>query len=589
MVAQGGKLGHKIADIVTRAHYSAKRQYAPELVKLGMEMQHAFFTLTGNEHKATTGGLYRDLAATGKLGPRVQSTMDFLGSGHGQWQTLLAGQATGAAMGGGLMSVLQNELAPAIQELLRLNPNGVLAPADAASAVAKGLGTIDWGYDQANRGGLPSDLFDVLVLGNRSEIAPSDLVTLLNKGVIEVPEFQRLLLRAGYDPATWSQFIVLGEDVITPEDLAGLVTFGVLSQDDAAVKAGASGMNADDFALLVEGNGQPPGTDDLLFAYRRGIIDKTRLLRGITQGPVRNEWFDVIESLGVIPMATSDAIEAAVQGHLSQDAAKTIATQNGLDPNDFDALFATAGSPPGPEAMMTYLNRGFISEADATQALTESRLKPKYTDLILKSRVALLPMVQVREAFAAGVITHDDALQILAEHGYAPDVASIILAMAKTTKTTTLRQLTEAQVMALRTDRAITDAEATDMLEALNYAPDEVTWLFGLADMARTQKLMAAAINRVKASFLAGHIDDGQADSALDAIGVPPDQKTDLVTLWDIEHNTATKGLTLAQCKAALKAALIDQAGFTARVTAMGYSADDTQILLSLAAPPAAS
>lgn len=588
MVGAGGQLGHKVADIVARAHFAQKRQHLPELAKLAMATQHSFFELTGSEHRATSGGLYRDLYATGKLAPWAASTMEFLGHGSGQWQTLLAGQVTGVAMGGGLMSVVQNEFAPAIQLLLESNPNGILAPADAASLVSKGLATIEWGRKQAARNGLPAEFFDLLVLSDRGELAPSDLVTLLNRGVIEVPEFQALLRRAGYDPETWSRFITLGEQIILPETLASLVTFGVLAQADAADMAGQSGMSAANFNLLVEGNGQPPATDELLFAYRRGIINKDRLLKGIKQGPVRNEWFDVLESLGSIPMSTADAIQAYVQGHLTLDQAKSIAIQNGLLPEHFAPLAETAGSPPGPEAMMGFLNRRFITEAQARQALSESRLKPVYSDLIIKSRVALLPAIQVREAYAAGALDHAAAIDLLEQHGYTPTDANTILAVAKHTKTTALRQLTESQVIALRTDQAITDAEATDMLDALGYSADEVTWLFGLADIARTRKLVNAAINRVRASYLAGHIDDTAADTALDSLGVPPDQKTDLLALWAIEAGTVTKGLTLAQCKAALKAGLIDNGGFTARVAAMGYADADVQILLQLAAPAAA-
>lgn len=583
----GPRLGHRLADIIVRRHFDAKRRYSPELVKLAMEIQHQFFTLTGDEHKATTGGLWKQLLDTGEMQGWTKDTADFLANGSGQWQTLLSGQATGAAMGAGIMAVLQNELAPVVQAILKASPNAVLAPGDAAQAVARGLGTLGWGRDQAARGGLPNDLFDNMVITSLQQFAPSELATLLNRGKITVPELQRLLKRGGFDPDLWAHVIELGQTRIEPGDLASLVTFGVLPEAHAADMAGDAGMNADDFHLLVEGNGQPPSTEDLLFAYRRKIIDKARLLKGITQGPTRTEWFDVIESLGSIPMSTSDAIEAAVQGHLSQGAAQTIAEQNGLEPSAFAPLFATAGSPPGPEAMMNYLNRGFIDQAGAVQALTESRLKPKYTDLILKSRVALLPMVQVREALGHGSITHAHAVEVLGWHGYATEDIDVILQSGAVVKTKTARQLTESQVLSLHTERAITDQQATEMLAALDYTPDEIGWLLDLTNLQHMTAMVNAAIAKVRASYVARHLAENDARTDLDALGVLPDQQDSLVTLWDIERSTVTKTLTLAQCGAAYKKGFITADAYTQRVLALGYAQADVDILIQLAAPAA--
>ena len=582
-MAGSPKLGGKVADIVTRAIGDHQRRRAPDTVRLAMAIQEAFFHLTGTEHRATSGGLYRALQQAGGAEGWAADTLAFLADGHGQWQTLLAGQATGAAMGGGLLSVIQNELAVPIQGLLESNPHGILAPGDLAIAVTRNV--IDWttGESDSAKSGLGKESFRRLVLSNYSLPTLDATMLASHRGEITDEMVDRVLTRAGYDPEFLT--ILKGSTILdlTPEQLATLVTFGAIDQAAATKLAARSGMSAENFALLVAGNGEPPSKEELLFAYRRGIIDKARLLRGITQGPVRNEWFDVIESLGQVPMSIAEAVEASIQGHLTYDQAKKIATQNGLLPDQFDPLYQTAGSPPGAQAMMSWLRRGLVSQRDVRQALTESRLKPKYVDLILATERVLLPMATIRMAYAHGAITHTRALQLLAEHGYAPEDAAVILDAAHAERTTSIRTLTEGQVIALYSQRAVTRDTAAAMLGALHYTDTDVEWLLDLADIQANRRLVEAATNKVRAAYVGRHITETDAQNALDALHTPPDERDYLLALWDIERSTVTKTLTLAQCTAAVKKGLMDAGEFAARVSAMGYPDSDVSILAGLA------
>lgn len=582
-MARGGNLGGKVADIVTRAHIDTKMKLMPEWVKMFMQLQEAFFTLTGNEHKDTTGGYWQQLIDTGKLDGPSLATAEFLANGHGQWQTMLAGTATGAAMGGGILDIVANELAPAVQAALAANPHKLLAPADLAAATVRGIIDDGTGTHEAAKGGLNGPNFDTLKALNIGVPSPFEAGQLVNRGKITLQEAHALIRRGGLDPNSIDDMLSLREQILTPEQLAALVTFGVLTEAKAAGIAALSGTSRDDFHLLVEGNGQPPSSEELLFAFRRGIINEERLLRGITQGPVRVEWFDVIRSLGQVPMSTADAIQAAVQGHLSKAQAQKIAEQNGLLPDQFEPVFQTAGSPPGPEQMMVWLRRGLVTDEDVRQALSESRLKPKYIDLIMKTKVMLPPMTVIRSAFSRGAIDHGRALAMLSEHGYSPEDSEMILAEAHAEQTATIRHLTVAQIMELYAERAITLAVAHDMLMAMGYDDADASWVIDIADNNRSRKLINASLAKIRAAYVGRHIDVNQVEAELDTLLIPTDQKTDLLTHWDLERETVTKGLTLAQCTAALKKGIISDGEFQQRTLAMGYAAADVTILLALA------
>lgn len=583
MADSGRRLGAKVADIVTRAHVATKMQMMPQYVRLAMEMQEAFFSLTGQEHRDTSGGFWRDLIATGKLSGPALDTAEFLANGHGQWQTMLAGTATGAAMGGGILDIVINEFAPAVQAALAANPHKLLGPGDLAIAAARGFIDIGSAIHEAAKGGLNEENFNRLYQSAILVPSPGELGQLISRGLITVDKATHDIKRLGIDPSYVEPMLALREQLLTPDQLAALVTFGVLTEAQAAPIAEKSGTSKNDFHLLVQGNGQPPSSQELLFAYRRKIIDKERLLRGITQGPVRNEWFDVIESLGSIPMSTADAIQAAVQNHLSKGEAQSIAEQNGLLPQHFEPLFQTAGSPPGPQQLLTWWRRGLIGEADVRQAIAESRLKPKYVDLLVSTKEALPPMTTVRSAYSHGAITHARALALLAKHGYSAEDSDMILAEGHAQKTSTVRHLTVAQVMALHTDRAIDLATAHNMLTALGYSDEDATDITDLADLERHRRLMDASIARIKAAYVGRHITIEQATGELDALLVPLDQRDDLLTFWNIERDTVTKSLTLAQVTAAFKKAIIGTGEFQDRVAAMGYSPADVTILTALA------
>jgi hypothetical protein len=583
MGAETGKLGGKVADIVSRTHIATKMKLMPHYVRLAMEMQEAFFALTGREHRDTTGKFWGDLIKTGKLSGPALDTAEFLANGHGQWQTLLSGAATGAAMGGGILDIVVNEFAPAVQAGLAANPHKLLAPGDLAAAAQRGIIDMGSAIHEAAKGALNHGNFATLVGLATVFPSPFEAGQLLSRGRITTDQAHEAIRRSGLDAAYVDDMLSLREQLLTPQELASLVTFGVLSEADAAPMAAKSGTGVHDFHMLVLGNGQPPSTEQLLFAYRRKVIDKARLLKGITQGPVRTEWFDVLESQGSVPMSTADAIEAAVQNHLSKGAAQAIAEQNGLLPEHFEPLFQTAGSPPGPQQLLTWWRRGLVKESDVKQALAESRLKPKYVDLLLSTKPALPPMTTIRSAYSHGAIDHGRALNLLADHGYSAQDSDMILAEGHAEKTATVRHLTVTQVMGLYADRAISRDAALAMLGALGYDDTDSGWIVSLADLDRTRRLIAASTGRIRSAYVGRHITAEQAGAQLDALLIPVDQRDDLMTFWDIERATVTKTLTQAQAMAAFKKSIISEGQYRDRLLSMGYAGGDVDVLVALA------
>lgn len=581
-VSPGGKIGARIAAHVANASASVRAQMLPTHAKLGATILDDFFNLVSGEIRGTVGDFYGNLADQADTPPWAKKTFQFLGRGTGQWQAILGAGVSYSGIGNAIVNLMSNELNPVTGRLIAANPNGYLSAGDAANAVAHNIQTpIDY-PGEAAAGGLSSERFNTLVELQRSFPAPADIQALINRGHITADQGAQWLRRAGFEDLAVTGLLDLAHTDLSPAALADFVTFGVLDEGQAAEVAARSGVSSEDFHTMVLGNGQPPSTTDLLFAYRRGIIDKARLLKGIEQGPVRNEWFDVIESLGSVPMSTADAIDAAVQGHISLDQAKTIAIQNGLVESDFQPLYDTAGSPLGPDKMLELLNRGIMSEADVVQGVKESRLKNKYIPWLMASRNPVPPETVVRSMYAKGVIDKTQALTFLQQLGYTPDVAAAMVNEASSTKMQGTKDLTMSQIAELYKVRGLDYTTASAMLVNLGYDDSEAQWILSISDLQRSISLQNTAISKIRSQYVGYRIDATAASNALDQTGVPSAQRDDLLSIWDTERSISTRTLTVAEIRSAHKKGLLTDVDAGNRLLGMGYSVDDATILLQL-------
>jgi len=583
----GGRIGPKIAALAAEGVMAGRVRSAGFTHDLIMRTQDSFFQLMGGEIHRTIGPLFAAIADNPDAPPWAERTFRFLATEHGQWQAFLANSAGGAAVSAGLIPLFNNELAPVTQRLIAGNPNFVVDVASAASMVARGLADETWGDFEARQQGLSSARFDRLVRAARHGMTPADVLAARNRGDVDTATAMAYLRDAGFTQDAAAHTLALRHPDLTPEQLADLVNFGVLSEDAAEPLAARSGMHTADFHRLVLGAGQAPALQELLFAYRRGVIDDDRLRRGLQQSPIRFEWFDVVKSLRFAPPPTEAALSAATQNLLPPAEAKRVWTQNGFDPDGFDWALESNGRPLGVEQAAELYNRGKINRAQATQMFLESSLKNKYVPLVfdLFERVPTLELTGrlVRE----GVWSQAQGIANLRALGFTATHAAAIAQLYADDQASGARELSVATLLELYEAQAINQGETIDALRSFGYSDDNITLLLAVRDLRRVLRAHDQAISRVRARYVAHRIDSGDAETALDALQVPPAQRDDLVDTWTIEREVNTAQLTTAQIQAALRRDLIDAAGALRRFLASGYDHDDAQILVRLALPAA--
>lgn len=578
----GARVGERLAEIVVRATGLSREKSTDHLVRTAMKAQEDFFRLTGSEVARTIGPMWGQVAQHPDAPDWARATAGFVSAGKGQWATLLAGTATGAVLGGGLMDFINNELLPVTGALIATNPHGIFGIADAARMVAHDIIPFDLAAGDARHQGLNEERFRDLVRATQAIVGVPDIFALWNRGVIGDEIAFRLLRRAGHDHDAIEYIRHLRQMDLSPETVAQMWTRSIVDSDQGAAIAARSGLSREDFMRLTELYGQPPAPEILYLAFRRGIIDEARLRRGIVQGPIRNEWFDVIEAVQFHSMTPDQAASAVTQGHMTVGRGQAIAKEYGLDPDDFTTLIETAGLPPGIEFAGEAYNRGLITDDEFGAMFLESRIKNRYLPLLRAMRTRLIPQETARSMLAKGVITPERCAEILHGHGFAPDDIAALIEASSVEKTATARQLTVAQTQALYEEREIDRDQALEMLTALGYDDTEAGFLLDLADIARLRTFRNAIINRVRSGYVAGLIDELEAQTTLDTLGVAPQRITDLLILWGLERSTVTKNLTPAQVVAAAKKQIIDGPAALSRLVGQGYDDADARILLAL-------
>jgi hypothetical protein len=578
----GGRIGARMADLLQRTVLSAKMESAPHTASLAATILDEFFALVSNEIRGTVGPFYGQLADHPDSPDWVKNTFNFAARGTGQWQTFLVGSATGAAMSSGLGLLLQNTLNKPVRAIVAGEPNIQLSPETAAQAAARGADDLINARVEAAYSGIDESRYRTLVALNTQYPTYEATAALLNRGLITASHAEFLMSRNGFDANNRAPMLELRHQLLSPADLATLVNFGVMTEAEATPIANRGGVSTEDFRRLVLGGGQPPALQEVLLAWRRGIIDESKVDRAIQQSPIRLEWKDVVKGLQWEPLPVSEAANAVNQGHMSLPEAQRAARENGFKPDDFQVIIDNAGIPPGPQEALDWVNAGYITEAEFRTIFLESRIKNKYIDLYLKSRAYILPPDTIRLLYSRGALTREQATAKLIQRGLSTEDAAAYINGAASKAAGSTKDLTKSEIINLYQVRALTREQAGGALTDLGYDPDEAEALLELADLARVRTFQNAALTRVHSAYVGGRISSADASNQMDALAVAPEQRDDLLNLWDIEKTTYSKTLTPAQIVSAAKKDLLSFADAVNRLTAQGYSPDDAGLLLNI-------
>lgn len=401
------------------------------------------------------------------------------------------------------------------------------------------------------------------------------------------PEFQELQQLS---------FHILPNTPLSPADAATAANRSFLTPDAAASEAEASGVNADRFKILTDLAGDAPAPGDLATALRRGLIpesgtgpDAVTFEQGIAEGNLRDKWTDVIRQLAVQWPSPVDALNALLEGQISDAEGRELFAKFGGDPTYFDMLYNTQGSAPTPVEAATMANRKVIpwdgtgpGVTSYEQAFLEGPWRNKWLTPYRALAQYFPPPRTVTAMYKEGSLTQAEAIDYLERQGLDPTLAAAYVSSGNAQAAQKGKDLTEASVISMYEARLIADADAQSFLEALRYSPENAKLLIELADLRRSIAAVNTAVSRVQTLFVGHKITEATATGILAALQVPGDQITEIIGTWRLEASVNVKQLTEAQITDAWSIKVLTDAEALRELEGIGYTPLDAWTILSI-------
>lgn len=576
----GSKIGPRIAMLVSQAVVHTHSKLATLKHKIAMSVFHAISDEISDEVDVTIGPLVAKIHDAIDESHPAYPMIHFMHTQRGQLKAIVGAGTTASGLLSALGTIMSNELAPAVAGVLRSNPHLIPQVSDIANMYVTGLVGEGEATDVIGSNGFnPGWAANFLDLAFNYPTF-TDGLEMLRRGLVSDNDVKTMMQRAGIPVQYWGPLLELKNGPVSVADAALGVLRGTMSMNDGVTIALQNGFDVNSFNILIANTGEPPGTEQLLEAFRRHFIDEATLDKGIRESRVRDEWIPTIKALRYTPMSVADAVNAVVQGHLSQADGAAYADQNGLQPGDFDTLYQTAGEPLSRTELEDLYNRGLVSEDIVKQGLRESRLKDKYVNDAFALHRRIIPIYTLQRALRYGGVSHEDAVKLVMESGYSELDATTIVNSGSAERLQTYKDKVISATQALYEDGIISSENAKGTIAAMGYSSTEADFIFQSSDFRRNAKVLNQVVNALKSKYLERHIDRQQVINDLNAIGVPTDQRDYMLNLWDIEHGAYTKVLTEAQIAKAVKIQIITPADGEARLMNLGYSKSDADILL---------
>jgi hypothetical protein len=407
----------------------------------------------------------------------------------------------------------------------------------------------------------------------------------------------------------------LGQDInsqfptvaLSPADLAQLVVRNFRDLGHGTDEAKKSGLTGDRFQDLVNLATEAPSPGDLAAMLRRGLIvesghgsGSTSFEQGMSESRLSNKWHGLVKELAVQWPSPTDALDALLEGQVSQAEAETLYKRLGGDPQFFTVLYNTRGQAPTPVEALEMANRGIIpwsgtgpSATTYEQAFLEGPWRNKWLGPYKAIGQYLPPPRTVTAMVASGGLTDAQGQALLLKQGLSAELAAAYIHDAHNQKSSQERDLTVSQLLDMYGAGLISQADITPLLTAMRYSAESIAWLFAYRDLRRAIAATNQAVARIHTLYVGHKITSDTAVSSLNALKVPPTQVHEIVATWDIERATNLKVLTPTQIVDAWSADIIDEQEALRELVSIGYTPRDAWIVLSiknkgpLDAPPA--
>jgi hypothetical protein len=267
-------------------------------------------------------------------------------------------------------------------------------------------------------------------------------------------------------------------------------------------------------------------------------------------------------------LSPADAAVATVKGIVTGLDLADEALTAGVTAERFQALVDMSGNPPGPETLLTMLNRGAIEAPDVTRGIQQGFIKDEYATPYFALQYNLLGPEQYVEADLQNAPVGVPWETLWAQAGMLPSEYA-------TAKWITGNPPGPMQLVELFNRGYI---DMATLRQGLSESRLKDKWIDAFLNLANTQIPVRELIDAVKA----GAVDQATAAKLFANLGYSPDLAAILIQSGTSATATAHKELSLSMVKSLYEDKIIAAPQATADLILLGYTADDAALYLSL-------
>jgi len=402
------------------------------------------------------------------------------------WQ--VGAQVVGAVMAPGL-----NELTQLVNEAAQTT---LLTPDALADLVVRNYLDQASAEATAKRSGVSPDDFALMVKAAGDAVDTTTLIAGYRRGILAWDSSSNGLpsvldgIREGRLADKWAPLLQqLGDVPLGVADAVDAVVEGQISMDEGKAIAYTNGLSPENFVILYNTRGNPPGVSDLAEMVRRGVIpqdgtgpDVLSFQQGVAEGATKNKWLSALEQIMTVLPAEGRVTTLLRNGTITR--AQAIAYYQQLG---YDQAAATA----------------FADEASAVKTAADK--------LLAKSDVITL--------YADGAITRDDASTLIQALGYDSTEADQILTIQDLHTATAATNAAISRISSYYIARKIDETGAINALNSLNVPPAQQTTLINAWKITRTSNVKLLTESQITDAWAYLIIDTPTAIAELMALG----------------------------------------------------------------------
>jgi len=244
------------------------------------------------------------------------------------------------------------------------------------------------------------------------------------------------------------------------------------------------------------------------------------------------------------------------------------------------------------DAAQSAFVKGLIDEEELRSVLIKIHVPNFLLDPIIETNKLKkvhterdLTTTQLLSAYLKGTISREECITELKGMGYTSESAEVLVKTKESTEQPSVRIPTLAQFSRAFREGLISEEDFKAYLGSRGYSAAYVNMLLNIEKAKFPTVKPKATMSTLGRAFREGIISEVVLKQKLQELGYSLDESNWINLLYNSQPKIATESLSKAEILKAMVAGLIDEHDASERLTAMGYSLEDIELLMKLSQP----